>query len=141
MKILQLAGILGLAAASHFDDLESIRSMKHDHVMFKTKKDCALDNYPDIRKFLEVESAHYPNLDVRVASDGQARFELFNDGKRIDTIHVYRWDIQAVRDLCKDLGLDRDESITWEKKAKADELAGYFFNSQADNEDVKKQDL
>ena len=30
------------------EDLASIRGLKFDHVMFKTKKDCALDNYPDV---------------------------------------------------------------------------------------------
>ena len=96
-----------------------------------------------MRKFLEVESAHYPKLDVRVASEGQSRFELFNEGKKVDTIHVYRWDIQSVRDLCRDLGLERDESITWEKKAKEEELAGYFFNNKGDNTDtkMKKEEL
>ena len=52
-----------------------------------------------MRQFLEVESAHYPKLDVRVASEGQSRFELFKKGEKVDTIHVYRWDIEAVRQL------------------------------------------
>ena len=81
-----------------------------------------------MRTFLEVESAHYPKLDVRVASEGQARVELFNEGKKVDTIHVYKWDIQAVRDIMADLGLERDESITWEKKEKEAELHSYFAN-------------
>ena len=36
--------------ASHFneEDLAAMRDFKFDHVMFKTKKDCALDNYPDV---------------------------------------------------------------------------------------------
>lgn len=137
MKVLSF--ILATVAASHFDNIDEIRGLKFDHVMFKTKKDCALDNFPDMRTFLEKESAHYPELDVRVASDGQSRFELFNEGKKIDTIHVYKWDIQSVRDLCADLGLKRDESITWEKKAKEAELAGYFFNNKEDGADAKKK--
>ena len=86
MKFLSL--ILASVAASHFDNLDEIRGLKFDHVMFKTKKDCALDNYPDMRQFLEKESAHYPELDVRVASDGQSRFELFNEGKKIDIYSI-----------------------------------------------------
>ena len=137
MKISLTAALFALVSATHFDDIPAINNLQFDHVMFKTKKDCALDNYPAMKTFLEVESAHYPKLDVRVASDGQSRIELFNDGKKVDTIHVYKWDIQSVRDLCTDLGLERDEKVTWESKAKAQELAGYFFNNKADGEDGK----
>ena len=34
--------------ASHFDDIQAIENFKWDHVAFKTKKDCALDSYPDV---------------------------------------------------------------------------------------------
>ena len=51
-----------------------------------------------------------------MASEGQSRIELFLEGKKIDTIHIYRWDIQTVRDLMSELGLKRDESYTYEKK-------------------------
>ena len=92
-----------------------------------------------MRQFLEVESAHYPKLDVRVASEGQARVELYNEGKKVDTIHVYRWDIKAVRDFMAELGLERDESITWDKKAKEAELENYFSSPPPAAE--KKGDL
>ena len=36
--------------ASHFDDIESIEGLKWDTIKFKTKKDCALDNYPEVSK-------------------------------------------------------------------------------------------
>ena len=81
------------AEKTHVDDIEKIENFKWDRVAFKTKKDCALDNYPDMRRFLEVESAHYPDLGVYVASEGQSRIELYNEGKKIDTVHIYRWDI------------------------------------------------
>ena len=61
---------------------------------FKTKKDCALDSYPDMRQLLEVESAHYPEMEVFIASEGQSRIELMKNGKKIDTIHIYRWNIE-----------------------------------------------
>ena len=50
MKISLIAASLlaFVNAGSHFDDLDSIKNFKWDHVMFKTKKDCALDNYPDV---------------------------------------------------------------------------------------------
>ena len=57
-------------SASHFDDIDSIENFEWDFVSFLTKKDCALDNYPEMRTFLEVESAHYKKLDVRIASEG-----------------------------------------------------------------------
>ena len=104
------------AEKTHLDDIDKIENFKWDHVAFKTKKDCALDSYPDMKQFLEVESAHYRDLGVYVASEGQSRIELFLEGKKIDTIHIYRWDIQTVRDLMSELGLKRDESYTYEKK-------------------------
>ena len=33
---------------SHFDDIDAIENFKWDKVKFKTKKDCALDNYPEV---------------------------------------------------------------------------------------------
>ena len=80
-----------------------------------------------MRQFLEVESAHYPELGVYVASDGQSRFDLYHEKKKIDTITVYRWDIQAVRDLLEDLGVKRDESITYEKLAAEEKLAQHLM--------------
>ena len=81
-----------------------------------------------MRIFLEKDSAHYPELEVLVASEGQSRIELFNEGKQVDTIHVYRWNVKEVRKLMADLGMKRDETITWETKAKEAELASYFNN-------------
>ena len=48
MKISIVAALLSMVSASHFDDIKGIENFKWDHVMFKTKKDCALDNYPDV---------------------------------------------------------------------------------------------
>ena len=58
-----------------------------------------MDGYPDMKQFLEVESAHYPELEVLIASEGQSRVDLMNQGKKVDTIHIYRWNIQQVRVL------------------------------------------
>ena len=69
-----------------------------------------------MRQLLEVESANYPELETLIAAEGQSRIDLYNEGKVVDTIHIYRWDMPAVRKLLSDLGLKRDESITWEKK-------------------------
>ena len=50
MKVLSLvAAVLATANASHFDNIEEIVNFDWDHVMFKSKKDCALDNYPAVR--------------------------------------------------------------------------------------------
>ena len=70
-KLLGLA-VMAFASvqASHFDDIDAIEKFEWDFVTFLTKKDCALDNYPPMRQFLEVESAHYKKLDVRIASEG-----------------------------------------------------------------------
>ena len=48
MKISIITAFMGLISAAHFDDIKAIENFKWDHVMFKTKKDCALDNYPDV---------------------------------------------------------------------------------------------
>ena len=76
-----------------------------------------------MKQFLEVESAHYPEMEVLVASDGQSRLDLYNEGKQVDTIHIYRGDMKAVRKLLKDLGLKRDEAITYEKMAQEEKMA------------------
>ena len=34
------------------EDIAAIKAFKFDHVMFKTKKDCALDNFPDVSTIL-----------------------------------------------------------------------------------------
>ena len=67
-----------------------------------------------MKQFLEVESAHYKKLGVFVAGDGNSRIELFNNNKRVDIIHVYRWKIEEVRVLLAELGLERDEKLTYD---------------------------
>ena len=49
-------------------------------------------------------------------SEGEPRFELLKDGEKVDTIRVGRYDLQTLRNLLKDLGVERDESFTWERK-------------------------
>ena len=71
-----------------------------------------------MRILLEKDSAHYKDLGVYVANEGKSRLELWNEGKIVDTIYIYRWSIGEVRKLLADLGLKRDESITWETKGK-----------------------
>ena len=39
------------------------------------------------------------------------------DGVKVDTIKVGRYDIAALRNILKKLGVARDETYTWEKKA------------------------
>ena len=68
-----------------------------------------------IKKFLEEDSVKYPKLTTYL-SDGEPRFELHKKGDKVDTIRVGRYDLQALRKLLKDLGLQRDESYTWERK-------------------------
>ena len=91
-----------------------------------------------MRQFLEVESAHYPELEVLIASEGQSRVDLMNKGKKVDTIHIYRWNIQQVRKLMEQLGLKRDESITWDKKRAEAKLAEAFTKPK---NNVVKEDL
>ena len=49
-------------------------------------------------------------------SEGEPRFELLKDGEKVDTIRVGRYDLQTLRNLLNDLGVERDESFTWERK-------------------------
>ena len=83
-----------------------------------------------------MEAAHYPKLDVRIASDGQSRIELFKEGKRVDTMYIYRFSIEAIRDLMTDLGLERDETITWEKRQIEAELESYFNSKPSKKEEL-----
>ena len=49
---LSLLALMSLQVqGSHFDDIEAIENLKWDKVKFKTKKDCSLDNYPEVSKF------------------------------------------------------------------------------------------
>ena len=77
-----------------------------------------------MRQFLEVESAHYPALEVLISGEMPvSRIELFNLGKKVDMIPIYRWNMDEVRVLLHDLGLKRDEALTWEKREKEEALA------------------
>ena len=51
-----------------------------------------------------------------ISLEGEPRFELLQGDKKVDTIKVGRYDIDALKNLAKDLGLRRDENETWEKK-------------------------
>ena len=127
-KLVSIAAMIAVTSASHFDDLEEIENFKWDHVAFLTKKDCALDNYPVMREFLEKESAHYKDLDVRVASDGMSRVQLYKVGKLVDTIHVYKYNMVEIQKLMADLGLERDENITWKTREAEAKMANAFNN-------------
>ena len=37
-------------------------------------------------QFLRVESAHYPDLQVFIAEEGQSRIDLYDNGALVDTI-------------------------------------------------------
>ena len=75
-----------------------------------------------------MESAHYKDLDVLIANEGQSRIDLYNEGKVVDTIHVYRWTMEEVRILLEDLGLSRDETYTWAKRDAENKLAQAFMD-------------
>ena len=42
--------------------------------------------------------------------------ELLNKGDVVDTIRIGRYDVPAFRRIMKELGLQRDESYTWERR-------------------------
>ena len=67
-KLISAIAIASVAAAdeakeedapihTHLDNIEELENFKWDHVIFKTKKDCALDNYPAVSLFLD-----HPNI-------------------------------------------------------------------------------
>ena len=88
-----------------------------------------------MKQFLEVESAHYKKLGVFVAGDGNSRVELYNKQKRVDTIYIHRWKIEEVRVLMSELGLERDEKLTYDKIEKAAQMAQSFGQA------ISKEDL
>jgi len=49
--------LASFAQGSHLD--EDIEKFEFDVVKFKTKTDCQLDTYPNIRTFLEGDSAQF----------------------------------------------------------------------------------
>ena len=61
-----------------------------------------------------------------------SRIELFNNGKKVDMIPIYRWNIDEVRVLMHDLGLKRNEELTWEKRSKEDMMAAAFARPSKD---------
>ena len=62
-----------------------------------------------------------------ICVEGEPRFELLDEqGDVVDTIKVGRYDLATIRQLLADLGLKRDESYTWEKKAAMVELEMAF---------------
>ena len=81
-----------------------------------------------MRQLLEVESAHYPKLQPMISGDDVSRIELFNEGKLVDIIRIYRWEMPEIRILLEELGLERDEKITWELKRAEAKLEQAFMN-------------
>ena len=46
--------------------------------------------------------------------EGEPRFELISKGEVVDKIRIGRYDIEAILDLARELGLKRKEDYTWE---------------------------
>eukprot|EP00350_Pseudokeronopsis_sp_OXSARD2_P007072 CAMPEP_0170545756 /NCGR_PEP_ID=MMETSP0211-20121228/4125_1 /TAXON_ID=311385 /ORGANISM="Pseudokeronopsis sp., Strain OXSARD2" /LENGTH=87 /DNA_ID=CAMNT_0010849829 /DNA_START=54 /DNA_END=314 /DNA_ORIENTATION=+ len=82
----------------------------------RTFKDCSLDKTPAIKMFLEEESPMYPDLEIFISREGEPRFDLLSKGKVVDTVKVGRHSIEGIRQLLKEFGVKRDETITWETK-------------------------
>ncbi|CDW91745.1 UNKNOWN [Stylonychia lemnae] len=116
---LLVVGLFGISmvSTSHIDDTNGeLSNFSFDRVVFRTVKDCSLDKIPDIKYFLEEDGGKYPKLDIYL-SEGEPRFELSKEGKVVDTIRVGRYNIKAIRNLLAELGVKRDESHSYEKKA------------------------
>ena len=76
--------------------------------------------------------------------EGEPRFELLKDGKVVDTVKVGRHDLKGILELCKQLGLKRDESLSWEKKKAEKKLEKAFVESttkKTNNDSQQKKDL
>eukprot|EP00351_Strombidinopsis_sp_SopsisLIS2011_P005881 CAMPEP_0116878574 /NCGR_PEP_ID=MMETSP0463-20121206/10316_1 /TAXON_ID=181622 /ORGANISM="Strombidinopsis sp, Strain SopsisLIS2011" /LENGTH=148 /DNA_ID=CAMNT_0004526915 /DNA_START=46 /DNA_END=492 /DNA_ORIENTATION=- len=138
-----IAGCACLANGSHFDDSKGLfTNHKYDEIRFKTKKDCALDNLPEMKKFLEEEAAHYPDLGVFIANDGLSRIEFFNEGKKVDVLQVHRHTVDEMKVFLANEGLERDESRTWDSLAKQEELESVFNDYEGfQNQHGAKDDL
>ena len=94
---------------------------------------------------MDQESVKYPKLTTYL-SDGEPRIELMKEGDKVDTIRVGRYDLKALKRLMNELGLERDELMTWEKKKAEYDMERAFKESAfskstrlADKKD--KQDL
>ena len=58
--------------------------------------------------------------------EGEPRFELSKEGKVVDSIRVGRYDLRALKTLLSVLGVERDESYSYKKKAGEIELERAF---------------
>jgi hypothetical protein len=61
---------------------------------------------------------------------------LFKDGDLVDVIRVTRYDMDSLLRLTTELGLKRDETLTWEKKAARLEMEMAFKNADAMKPDL-----
>mmetsp|Transcript_41881 Transcript_41881/g.55213 ORF Transcript_41881/g.55213 Transcript_41881/m.55213 type:complete len:156 (-) Transcript_41881:161-628(-) len=111
-----LATAFACVEASHLDNTNGVfDSFSFDEVKFKTRTNCSLDKYPEIRSWLDSDAAQFTQTPILVASDGMSRLELFKEGVLIDTVHVYRYSKEQLNDLLVEMGQPRDKSMTWEK--------------------------
>merc|ERR1712241_249053 len=84
-------------------------TFKFDTVKFKTRTNCSLDKYPEIRTWLDTDAAQFTQMPILVASDGMSRLEL------VDTVNVHRYGREELNELLEEMGQVRDKSLTWEK--------------------------
>mmetsp|Transcript_11262 Transcript_11262/g.14216 ORF Transcript_11262/g.14216 Transcript_11262/m.14216 type:complete len:146 (+) Transcript_11262:105-542(+) len=111
-----LATAFACVEASHLDNTNGVfDSFSFDEVKFKTRTNCSLDKYPEIRSWLDSDAAQFTQTPILVASDGMSRLELFKEGVLIDTVHVYRYSKEQLNNLLVEMGQPRDKSMTWEK--------------------------
>ena len=96
---------ISTTSSSHIDDTNGVLSnFSFDRVVFKLRKDCSLDKIPEVKRFLDEETVKYPKLEVYL-SEGDPRFELFKEGKLVDTIRAGRYDVPGFRRLLHEFGI------------------------------------
>jgi len=103
-----------LTSASHLDNTTgSFDNWSFDEVKFKTRTNCSLDKYPEIRSWLDSDAAQFYATPILVASEGMSRLELFKEGVMVDTVHVFRYSREELNELLVEMGQPRDESLSW----------------------------
>merc|ERR1712045_197725 len=111
-----LAMTMTCGSASHLDNTNGVfDSFSFDAVKFKTRTNCSLDKYPEIRTWLDTDAAQFTHTPILVANDGMARLELFKEGVLIDTVHVYRYTREQLNELLVEMGQPRDINMSWDK--------------------------
>ena len=98
-----------------------------DKVHLRIFKNCNLDKLPDLKIFFDNELIKYPKLTTYITDGQEPKLDLLKEGTVVDEIKIGRYNLESMRALLKELGIERDEAITPEMLAAQRELEKHFY--------------